>query len=463
MDIAKATKEDLEFLVDLRNEEANVRFSRRGVITSEEAEKDYFHNPTKQPFIAREEGVPVGYVIFEDVGDSNYEISVALAPEQRGRRKGTQLIKDGSEFCLDNLGAEKVLAEIFPENEASLRAFEGADFQPVHTPEQAPGVLWTYSFTREDTSDQKTKNYIWCTYRDWSFRMLEGIQGLDGWENSLIVTTPDCSYDFKKLEEQGIEVLRVNPSEDLKEGGKAYERILELKPDAIFHNGWSWVVPNEVLDLCPNVTFHPGKLPKDRGGSPIQNQIRNGETWTYVNVMELAEGLDEGPVYLKEKISLDGTAEDVWSRMTATGCVLAQDFLKRLEEGNFEPAPQADEEPTLYKRVKPAKARLRPGKQSAEQMHNIVRAHYETDPNTYVVPAYFAVGDKRVVAELSTLDSELVETDRPTVILNHETDAPSQQDLVKICSDVNNGKYALALQDANREKVYLTRVRLQLR
>jgi len=32
--------------------------------------------------------------------------------------------------------------------------------------------------------------FIWCTYRDWSFHVLEGLLDLPGWRCGLIVTTP---------------------------------------------------------------------------------------------------------------------------------------------------------------------------------------------------------------------------------------------------------------------------------
>ncbi len=121
--------------------------------------------------------------------------------------------------------------------------------------------------------------YIWCSYRNWSFNILEGIQDLKDWKLELIITTKDCLYDFSELEKI-TKIVRVNIREKQKpfaRNTEVFKQILEIKPDTIFYNGWSWFIPSDVLRLCPNVVLHPGKLPKDRGGSPIQNQIINGK------------------------------------------------------------------------------------------------------------------------------------------------------------------------------------------
>ena len=46
------------------------------------------------------------------------------------------------------------------------------------------------------------KTYVWCTYREWSFNILEAIQDLDNWKTGLLVTTENCIYDFKKFEKR---------------------------------------------------------------------------------------------------------------------------------------------------------------------------------------------------------------------------------------------------------------------
>lgn len=300
------------------------------------------------------------------------------------------------------------------------------------------------------------RNYVWCTYRVWSFRILEALVGIPGWRCGLVVTTKDCIYDFSALEGAGIPILRIDPKADLAEGGRAYRAIVDLNPGAIFHYGWSWLVPDALLELCPNVTLHPGKLPKDRGGSPIQNQIRNGESWTWANVLQMSSGLDEGPVYLRERISLAGdSADDVWARMTATGAALTRDFLAGIADGNLSAEPQADEEPSFYRRVKPEQAEIVPGELSAVEIYNRVRAHAESDPNSYVVPAFMRVGDARLVIERA----RLIETapEGPSQVIKGARDLEAA-DLLRLCAEVNDGRMSLLVEDPAGGRVQLTRV-----
>jgi len=302
------------------------------------------------------------------------------------------------------------------------------------------------------------KTYVWCTYRDWSFKILEGLQDLDGWKTGLIVTTPECKYDFFRLEQRGIPILRVNPKKDLKEGQVAYNTLKELKPATVFHNGWSWIVPKEFHEMCPNVVLHPGKLPKDRGGSPIQNQILNGETWTYNNLMEVGEGLDEGKVYDRTPILLDGEADDVWARMTATGLILCRDYLRNVAAGTARAEPQQGE-PIVYKRVTPERSLITPNRNlTARQIYDIVRAHNETDPNSYIVPARIAVGGKHeLVIDRATLDDRVAQRASAIITLTPELILDADG-LAALCTNVNKGEFALALNGSDSKPVYLTRV-----
>ncbi len=299
--------------------------------------------------------------------------------------------------------------------------------------------------------------FVWCTYRDWSFRILDGLLDLPRWRCSLIVTTLDCRFDLARFEERGIPVIRIDPRHDLKEGGHGHKTIADLKPKAVFHYGWSWLVPQPVLDLCPNVTLHPGKLPKDRGGSPIQNQIRNGETWTYANIIKLVPGLDEGPVYLRERLSLEGDdADTVWWRMTAAGAMLTRQFLAGIALGTLQPAPQDETvEPKVYKRVRPDAAFLSPETQTARAMYDIVRAHNETDANTYVVKAWIDIGQYRLVIDRAGICAPLLAFSGRS--WNLRAEAWCEDRLFDVAFRVNNGKDSAFIAGCDGIPLFLTR------
>lgn len=311
------------------------------------------------------------------------------------------------------------------------------------------------------TTYSASKNsFIWCAYRDWSFHVLEGLLDIQSWRCSLIVTTHRCQYDLSSFERRGIEIIRIDPSNDLKKDAIGFQAIKTRVPDVIFHYGWSWLVPECVLDLCLNVTLHPGKLPKDRGGSPIQNQIRNGETWTYANIIQLVPALDEGPFFLRERISLDGEAVDsVWARMVTAGALLSRQFLDDFVAGKVTPNPQDDSiSPTIYKRVRPEDAEIEPGNQYSHQIYNIIRAHNETDPNTYVHFAYLVCGTVRLIIERGTLAAPAhVES---ASMYNLTRRAVSTDQLLYIAHQVNNNLAVAFIVASDNIPVYLTQIRV---
>ena len=78
------------------------------------------------------------------------------------------------------------------------------------------------------------------------------------------------------------------------------ELILNYDPDLVFFYGWSWKVSNEIITRFKCLMLHPSPLPKYRGGSPIQNQIINGETKSQVTIFLMNKELDAGPILSKD-------------------------------------------------------------------------------------------------------------------------------------------------------------------
>lgn len=128
MDLIKATPADLDFLVNLRNEEGSARFSKRGKLTAEQIEADYFRNEKKTAYIAQVQGERIGYVIYAILSRERFEISVALTPSQRGKGLGKKLVEAGTRFGLDTLGAAEIIAEIFSRNVVSQKTFIQAGY-----------------------------------------------------------------------------------------------------------------------------------------------------------------------------------------------------------------------------------------------------------------------------------------------------------------------------------------------
>jgi methionyl-tRNA formyltransferase len=125
------------------------------------------------------------------------------------------------------------------------------------------------------------------------------------------------------------------------------------KPTHIILIGWSWIIPNDVVDEYKCYCVHPSPLPKYRGGSPIQHQIINGEIDSAVTIFRVTHDLDAGPIVYSEAFRLLGSLSDIYNRV---GFITAKGIIQLLYHTTAE-RPQVGE-PTYYKRRTPEQSEL---------------------------------------------------------------------------------------------------------
>lgn len=104
--------------------------------------------------------------------------------------------------------------------------------------------------------------------------------------------------------------LHINKKEDFNE-----QLLGEYQPDKIFIPHWSYIIPSSIFQNYECIVFHMTDLPYGRGGSPLQNLIANGHKETKVSALRVVKELDAGPIYVKKKLTLEGTAEEIFFRV----------------------------------------------------------------------------------------------------------------------------------------------------
>jgi len=167
-------------------------------------------------------------------------------------------------------------------------------------------------------------------------------------------------------EERGIPV-RTPASMRAPEEVAAFE-ALELDAGVVVAFGQ--ILPAEVLNAprlgCFNL--HASLLPRWRGAAPIQRAIIAGDRVTGVEVMQMTEGLDEGPVLASETVRIDAleTAGTLHDRLAAVGADLLARTLGAVERGEAIAKPQAEEGATYAKKIRPKEARIRWDRPAAE-------------------------------------------------------------------------------------------------
>jgi len=121
--------------------------------------------------------------------------------------------------------------------------------------------------------------------------------------------------------------------------------IQKNNPKYIFFIHWSKLIPENIYKNYNCIQFHSSNLPRGRGGSPIQNQILNGSKNTLLCAFRVGKKIDSGPIYLKKKLNLNGTAHEIFVRMEKK----AIDMVKIINKKKIIPKKQIGK-PTYFKR-----------------------------------------------------------------------------------------------------------------
>lgn len=123
------------------------------------------------------------------------------------------------------------------------------------------------------------------------------------------------------------------------------------------------ILPASVLDAPAKGCFnaHASLLPRWRGAAPIQRAIMAGDAETGVEIMQMTEGLDEGPVLARTRleISASETASSLHDRLAIAGAELMTRTLAEVAAGTATATPQPEDGITYAKKIRPREARVK--------------------------------------------------------------------------------------------------------
>ncbi len=125
--------------------------------------------------------------------------------------------------------------------------------------------------------------------------------------------------------------------------GTLRDELEKTGPDAFVVASFGRIIPTALLALsAPWVNVHASVLPRYRGASPIPQAILDGLDGTGVSLMQLTEGLDEGPVYATRTVPISDseTAASLSESLAAAGGELLVEQLPAITDGSLRPKPQ---------------------------------------------------------------------------------------------------------------------------
>ena len=169
------------------------------------------------------------------------------------------------------------------------------------------------------------------------------------------------------------------------------ENLERIRPKIIFFGHWSWIIKPEIFENYQCILFHPSELPKDRGGSPYQNQMIRGKKQTLMSAIEIVKDLDAGDIYLQKPLSLEGRMIDIFEK----AAVLQLDMIRDILESNPQKQPQSGTV-TLNKRRKPEESAL-PQSGTMDYLYDFIRMlDAPTYPKAFINHGDFIIEFDRV-------------------------------------------------------------------
>lgn len=172
----------------------------------------------------------------------------------------------------------------------------------------------------------------------------------------------------ERAEALGIEVRTPRTLRDSEEQA----RFRELDADYAVVAAYGLILPKPILEAprhgCINV--HASLLPRWRGAAPIQRAVLAGDETSGVTIMQMDEGLDTGPMLLKEGLDIRGkNAGQVTEELSKVGAHALVSWLA----DPTPPEPQSEQGVTYASKIDKAEARI-DWAQSAEQIERQTRA-----------------------------------------------------------------------------------------
>ncbi len=125
---------------------------------------------------------------------------------------------------------------------------------------------------------------------------------------------------------------------------ETYDQLERIRPDVMVVVAYGLILPAGFLQIpalgCLNI--HASLLPRWRGAAPIQRAIEAGDRETGITIMQMDEGLDTGPILMRETLPIlpDETASSLHDKLALMGGDMICRTLQALEKGDLPKYPQ---------------------------------------------------------------------------------------------------------------------------
>lgn len=225
-------------------------------------------------------------------------------------------------------------------------------------------------------------------YRKWGFDIFKSIceyQKLRGdFEVCALITNKKPEFIISPSLRKEVRIYKVDPN-DQKE---IFGILNKHKVKIVFLYSWSYIIKKEILDKFICLCLHPSILPLNRGGTPIQHQLINGEINSGITIFKMSEKIDAGDIYRQAVMSMIGDVNDIFSRMANLGIILTKDIVTDHINGELVFRPQKNlKDSQVLKRRKPDQSEIFIKdfrKTNYDKVYNLVRGLLDPYPNVFI-------------------------------------------------------------------------------
>jgi len=160
--------------------------------------------------------------------------------------------------------------------------------------------------------------------------------------------------------------------------GEAERAVLAgWAPDVLVVVAYGLILPPAALAIprLGGINVHASLLPRWRGAAPIQRAILAGDTHSGITIMQMAAGLDTGPILMQHSMAIGAaqTALQLSGSLAELGAGLLTQALDRAELGTLYALDQPAEGATYAAKIEKRDAQI-DWHQSAQQIERQVRA-----------------------------------------------------------------------------------------
>lgn len=210
----------------------------------------------------------------------------------------------------------------------------------------------------------------------------------NGYEISLVAAHPGKERQWYASVSELANRLGIKTIEPENPNNRETEEFLKtFNADVFVAAGYGMILKQNILKIpkIMAINLHGGKLPEYRGSSPMNWALINGETSFTLSIIKLDSGVDTGDIVSEKTfpVSGDDTIRDLHKIADDEFPRMLLEALNSIEKGTSVLKPQGNSKAGYYPLRFPEDGLISWDMQTAQQVHNRIRALTEPYPGAF--------------------------------------------------------------------------------